>query len=53
MFQDFNPGDVFAPGAIFLAVVTYVGTGISVLCLVITVITYTVFKYVDFQDTAL
>ena len=53
MFQDLNPGDVLAPGVIFLAAVTYVGTAISVLCLVVTVITYTAFKYADFQGTAL
>ena len=53
VFQDLNLGDVFAPGAIILAVVTYVGTAISVLCLVVTVITYTAFKYADFQGTAL
>ena len=40
----------FPHGAIFLAAVTYVGTTISVLCLVVTVITYTAFKYADFQD---
>ena len=53
VFQDLNPGDVFAPGVIFLAAVTYVGTAISVLCLVVTMITYTAFKYTDFQGTAL
>ena len=42
--QDLNPGEVFAPGAIFLSVVTYVGTAVSILCLLITVVTYSASK---------
>ena len=44
MLQDLNPGEVFAPGAIFLSVVTYVGTAVSILCLLITVVTYSASK---------
>ena len=44
IFQDLNPGDVFAPGAIFLFVVTYIGAAVSILCLLITVVTYSASK---------
>lgn len=42
--QDLNPGEVFPPGAIVLTVVTYIGASVSVLCLLVTVVTYSAAK---------
>lgn len=43
--QDLNPGEVFPPGSIVLTVVTYIGASVSVLCLLVTVVTYSAAKW--------
>ena len=44
LLQDLSPGDTYSPLA--LEIITYIGTVISVVCLVIVILTYSSSKYV-------
>lgn len=42
--QDLSPGETLSEGALSLEIITYVGTGLSLVCLLLVIITYSASK---------